>query len=66
MAKLFTTKRKVQIDGGREMYEVTKTIKQRYDIKSVEREISNLDASIAKFQEKKIKLQQIYDELNEK
>lgn len=47
-------------EDKREYFEVTKEVKSIYFKKDIEKQISDLDKSIAHFEAEKVKLQQLY------
>lgn len=63
MAKSFDSKRIVTTDDGRQMVEVTRTVKQRFSAEKVLQSINRLNQNIQLLETKKAKLQEFYDEL---
>ena len=63
MPKNFDSKKKIKAETGKDIYEVTKTVKIKHSPDKVLKLIENIDKSITKLSEERLKLQELYDEL---
>ena len=63
MPKNFDSKKKIKSENGKDIYEITKNVKVKHSPDKVLKLIDNIDKSITKLSEERLKLQELYDEL---